>query len=113
MNKYTYVVLAVISGFLGTSLRIVAYQNATEHDTPEWVYNLDSIAYTLETLWPYLLSIGACKFLPRVKIFQLIQFPAVIYFYVGAFDMVKELSGLYTDSSWREVAIFCFILHAA
>jgi hypothetical protein len=110
MKKYTYIILAVICGFIGNVLRIVAYQNALDKGTPEWVYNIDSIAYTLETLWPYLLSIGVCKFLPRIKTLHLLKFPAVIYLYTASLDMLKELTGFYSTTSWHEVAFFCFML---
>lgn len=106
MSKRSYIISAVIFGFVGTLLRIIAYQNASQYGTSEWVYDLDSIAYALETLWPFLLSIGVCKYLPKLKILHLIRIPAACYSYIGLFDMSKEIAGLNLGGGWIEVFAF-------
>lgn len=106
MSKRSYIVLAVILGFIGTTIRIVAYQCAPEENVPEWIYDLDSTAYAIETLWPYLLSIAICKYLPRVQILHLVKLAAVTYCYVGVFDFCKEVAGLNCGGGWSEILIF-------
>lgn len=106
MSKRTYIILAVIIGAIGTSARIVAYLNTPTCNVPEWVYDLDSTAYALETLWPYLLTIAACKYLPRIKLLHLAKLAAIIYSYVGLFDFSKEVVGVNAGGGWTEILMF-------
>lgn len=107
MSKLSYIIWAVVCGFVGSILRIIAYQNASESHTPEWVYDLDSTAYAIETFWPFLLSVGLSKYLPHLKPLQLIRIPAAVYSYVGIFDACKEIAGLNFSNDWTQIFVFC------
>lgn len=106
MSKRSYIILAVIFGFIGTALRIVAYQNTPECNVPEWVYDLDSTAYAIETFWPFLLSVGLPKYLPHLKPLQLIRIPAAVYSYISLFDACKEIAGLNFSDDWTQLFVF-------
>lgn len=106
MSKRTYIWLAIVAGAIGAACRIVAYHNTPPHDVPEWVYDLDSVGYALETLWPYLLSVAVCRYLPKIKLLHASKFAAVAYSYAAFFDAGKEVSGINASNSWGQVLIF-------
>jgi hypothetical protein len=94
--------IATILGGAGILLRIAAYQGSSSpHACPEWVFNIDSIGYFLEMLYPLLLVEALA---PR----SFLLFPASWYAFIALFDMCKELSGINQSKTMIELFLFWF-----
>lgn len=92
---------------IGIIMRIVAYQSVTEENTPEWVYDLDSVGNALCTSFAYLLCSSVCRHIPHIKLFHFAKSVSVLYLFIVSFDACKEVVGRNTDNSWQQVAYFC------
>lgn len=91
---------------VGVILRVMAFQNALEKGTPEWVYDIDAIGNALCSSSNYFLAIAICRYLPQIKLLHFIKAVSAGYLFVVCFDAAKEVSGLNTGDSWTEVLIF-------
>jgi hypothetical protein len=96
---------AKICAWLGVTLRILAYQNSSSpHGAPEWVYDVDSVGFLLESVWLVLLAFSNGK-----RMWEMIV-PSVLFTYVVLFDACKEVSGINQSKTWMEQFLFWFFL---
>lgn len=95
--------LAKLCAWLGVILRIIAYQfSRSPHGAPEWVFNLDSVGFFIESLWPVCMAFSTGR---RISEFIM---PAGLFAYVVMFDACKELSGANQSKTGMELVLFWF-----
>lgn len=95
--------IAKLCAWLGVALRVLSYQNSrSPHGSPEWVFDIDSVGFFLESLWIVLVAFSNGK-----RIWELIV-PSMLFTYVVLFDLCKELSGANQSKTGMEIFLFWF-----
>ena len=105
LDKKLILTLSIAFGFIGSVMRIIAYAN-TAYSTPEWVYNVDSIGYALESTAPFMLIVSLSRYYPRNRNLSFLRIPFSIYSFVSFFDMCKELAGVNGSHTYQQVTVF-------
>lgn len=105
LDKKLILIASIVFATVGAIGRIIAYANTPEHNIPEWVYNIDSLSYALESTSPFLLILGINRYLDEIhtlhpfitfihEIANYLRIPTAIYSAVSVFDFCKEIAGL-------------------
>lgn len=95
--------IAKLCAWIGVILRIIAYQcSRSPHASPEWVFDLDSVGFFIESLWPVCMAFSSGR---RISEFIM---PAGLFAYVVMFDACKELSGANQSKTGMEIVLFWF-----
>ena len=95
--------ISKLCAWIGVLCRVVAYQGSSSpHGAPEWVFDLDSIGFLIESLW---LVIAA--FTNGRQLYDFIV-PAMLFAYVVLFDACKEVSGANQSKTGMEYFLFWF-----
>lgn len=93
--------IAVCCAWAGVACRVVAYQfSYSPHGAEEWVFDLDSFGFFLESLWPFLLA------LTNIRTVRGFMVPSAMFAYVVLFDMCKELTGANQSKTGAEIILF-------
>lgn len=92
-----------ICAWAGVILRVIAYQSSNSpHSCPEWVYDVDSLGFFLESAWPVCIAFSSGK-----RIYEFIV-PSSLFAYVVMFDACKEITGVNQSKTGMEFILFWF-----